>query len=184
MDKTLSATQGNFLFFNAATGEPRYNIPPNKRRLRLNRQKFRALLSTGLDVQEGKRLASVETLANGGVKAHFTDGSNAIGSLLIGADGNNSVVRKHLLGEQGNLNLLPVNMIGVVRHFTPEQAAPVRALDPLLFLALHPDTQNFLWYSVQVPMILRPPDFWLSLMIFRTCSKIPTGGTPTTPSVS
>lgn len=54
------------------------------------------------------------------------------------------------LGDKASLNVLPVNLIGVIRHFTPEQSAPVRALDPVLFQALHPGTSNYFRYSIQV----------------------------------
>ena len=116
----------------------------------MSRQKLRDVLCTGIAIQEGKKLLSVETLPTGGVKAHFEDSTSVTGSILIGADGNHSMVRKSLMGDAWKLNQLPVSLVGVVRHFTPEQAAPVRALDPLLFQALHPNTGNYLWYSVQV----------------------------------
>jgi 2-polyprenyl-6-methoxyphenol hydroxylase-like FAD-dependent oxidoreductase len=102
-----------------------------------------------LNIQEGKQLVRVEEISDG-IRAHFQDGTSAEGTILIGADGNNSNVRKFLMPEDHELNKLPVHLVGVVRHFTPEQAAPIRALDPLLFQALHPKTQNYLWYSVQV----------------------------------
>jgi 2-polyprenyl-6-methoxyphenol hydroxylase-like FAD-dependent oxidoreductase len=153
VDSSLEEDAGNFLFLNCATGETRYKIPPSKRRLRLHRQKLRDVISTGLNTQEGKELKSIENLPQGGVKAYFVDGTSATGSILIGADGNNSVVRKYLLPEAYKLNRLPVNLIGVVRHFTPEQAAPIRALDPLLFQGLHPETGNYLWYSIQVSSV-------------------------------
>lgn len=92
---------------------------------------------------------SIEELEDG-IRVIFDDGTSAEGTILIGADGNNSSVRKHLLPDDYELNRLPVHLVGVVRHFTPEQAAPVRALDPLLFQGLHPRTGNYLWYSIQV----------------------------------
>jgi 2-polyprenyl-6-methoxyphenol hydroxylase-like FAD-dependent oxidoreductase len=154
VDPSLKEDEGNFMFLNCATGEARYRIPPSKRRLRLHRQKLRDVISAGLDIQEGKGLKSIENLPDGRLKAHFTDGTSEIGSLIIGADGNNSMVRRELLPEGYKLNPLPVNLIGVVRHFTPEQAIPIRDLDPLLFQGLHPETGNYLWYSIQVSRII------------------------------
>lgn len=138
------------MFLNCETAETRYKIPPSKRRLRLHRQKLRDLLASGLDIREGKKLKTVEELPCGGVKVYFEDGTSAEGSILVGADGNNSAVRKHLIPDNYKLTVLPVNLVGVIRHFTPEQAAPIRALDPLLFQGLHPGTSSYLWYSLQV----------------------------------
>jgi 2-polyprenyl-6-methoxyphenol hydroxylase-like FAD-dependent oxidoreductase len=60
-------------------------------------------------------------------------------------------VRKYLIPDKqkSSLTKLPVNLIGVIRHFTPEEGAEARALDPLLFHGMHPKTSNYLWYSVQ-----------------------------------
>ncbi|KAI4864445.1 hypothetical protein F4820DRAFT_334105 [Hypoxylon rubiginosum] len=149
VDKSLKNDAGNFLFLNCETGEARYKVPPSKTRLRLHRQKLRNVLADGINIEEGKKLVSAEEIDGGGVRAHFQDGTFADGTILIGADGNNSNVRKHLLPADHALSPLPVSLIGVVRHFSPEQAAPVRALDPLLFQGLHPKTGNFLWYSIQ-----------------------------------
>ncbi|KUI61553.1 Zeaxanthin epoxidase, chloroplastic [Cytospora mali] len=160
-DHTLANDAGTILFLNAATCEVKFQVPPSKNRIRVHRHKFKEVLSRNLDIRLGKKLKSVETLPDGlGVRAIFEDGTHAEGSLLIGADGNNSIVRKHLL-PQSQLNRLPLNLIGVVRHFTPEQAAPIRALDPLLFQALDPKTGNYLWYSIQE--VFEEPDGRCSL---------------------
>lgn len=37
----------------------------------------------------------------------------------------------------------------MIRHFTAEEGAEARALDPLLFHGMHPKTSNYFWYSVQ-----------------------------------
>jgi len=118
--------------------------------MRVGRRKLRTILSSGLDIQYGKSLQSFEKLETGEVVATFTDGTSVKGSLLVGADGNNSVVREGLKMENTRLTPLPVNLIGAVRRFTPEQASPVRALNPLLFFAMNPETRIFFFYSVQV----------------------------------
>lgn len=41
---------GNFLFFDLRSGETRWKVPPNKR-IRVSRERLRALLLEGLDVQ-------------------------------------------------------------------------------------------------------------------------------------
>lgn len=43
---------GNFLFFDLRSGETRWKVPPNKR-IRVSRERLRALLLEGLDVQVG-----------------------------------------------------------------------------------------------------------------------------------
>ncbi|KAH6681818.1 hypothetical protein B0J14DRAFT_223642 [Halenospora varia] len=151
VDTTSRGDAGNFLFLNAETGEVRYKVPPTKERFRLNRPKLLALLSTEVDVQWGKCVASYEDLQDKGVKVNFDDGSSVVGSMLVGADGNNSNVRKCLFQDEAkaSLNALPINVTGVVRHFTPEEGFEPRAIDPLLFMGLHPQTCNYFWYSLQ-----------------------------------
>ncbi|KAI1767191.1 FAD/NAD(P)-binding domain-containing protein [Hypoxylon sp. FL1150] len=149
VDKSLKNDAGNFLFLNCETGETQYKVPPSKARLRLHRRKLRNILADGINIEQSKKLVSVEEIDNEGVRAHFEDGTFADGTILIGADGNNSNVRRYLLPTDHALTPLPVSLVAVVRHLSPEQAAPVRALDPLLFQGLHPRTGNYLWYSIQ-----------------------------------
>ena len=47
----------------------------------------------GVPITYGRRLVDVETLRDGRVRAHFADGSEATGDLLIGADGLRSQTR-------------------------------------------------------------------------------------------
>jgi hypothetical protein len=51
--------------------------------------------------------------------------------------------------EKSSLKTLPINLIGVIRHFSPDEANEPLSLDPLLFHGLHPDTSTYFWYSVQ-----------------------------------
>lgn len=47
----------------------------------------------GVRMESGKRLSNAHPIAGGGVRAAFTDGSSAIGDLLIGCDGIHSKTR-------------------------------------------------------------------------------------------
>jgi 2-polyprenyl-6-methoxyphenol hydroxylase-like FAD-dependent oxidoreductase len=51
-------------------------------------------MQRGARVHYGKRLAGVHTSASGGVVARFADGSQAVGDVLVGADGLHSQVRR------------------------------------------------------------------------------------------
>ena len=49
-EASKKGVNGNFLFFDLRSGEPRWKVPPNKR-IRVSRERLRALLLDGLDVQ-------------------------------------------------------------------------------------------------------------------------------------
>jgi 2-polyprenyl-6-methoxyphenol hydroxylase-like FAD-dependent oxidoreductase len=110
-------------------------------------------LNLHLDIEYNKHFESLETAESGEIIAKFRDGFLAPGSLLIGADGSNSNVRRSMKMENSSLTPLPVNLIGAVRHLTPEQAVPVRGLNPLLFFAMHPKTRTFFFYSIQASRV-------------------------------
>jgi len=152
IDSTVKPGEGGFLLLNAASGEMRYDVRHRARYYRAGRQKLREVLSTGLDIKYGKKLETFETTKEGEVIAKFRDGSSTKGRLLIGVDGNNSAVRTVLMGGS-QLSPLPINLIGVVRHFTAEEIAPARALNPYLFFAVHPETHVFFFYSIQEVLV-------------------------------
>jgi len=68
----------------------------------VDRQVFRHVLMGGLGrrVRLGRRLRSYEE-DHDAVRARFADGTEAVGSVLIGADGGNSAVRRQLLPHIG-----------------------------------------------------------------------------------
>ncbi|PTB69006.1 FAD/NAD(P)-binding domain-containing protein [Trichoderma citrinoviride] len=149
---------GNFMFINLKTLETKFRIPPNLRR-RVNREKLRKVLLRGVadHVRWGKKLADIRVSGdddddddhdNGGVTATFADGSSATGRMLVGAEGSNSQTRRFLVPDAYRNYLLPVKMIGASADFTPDQVAPLRRIDPLLFQGCHPDTGVFLWISM------------------------------------
>lgn len=57
--------------------------------IRASREQLRTILSTGVDVQWGKKVGRVEEVDDK-VLIHFEDGTSASGDLLVGADGTHS----------------------------------------------------------------------------------------------
>lgn len=95
-------------------------------------------------IATGKALVSVAETADG-VSARFADGSDARGSVLVGADGVRSRVRQHLFGDES-----PV-FTGHVAYRTLVPAAACGGLGALPFtsgIAITPG-RNLGWYSVR-----------------------------------
>lgn len=107
---------------------------------RLRRSKLKELLARGIDVESNKRLSNVTYSEDGqSVTAHFADGTSAIGSMLVGADGARSTMRQVLLGpEISAINRLPYAATFVQQKFTKEQALYLRKFHPLYFASAHP----------------------------------------------
>ncbi|KUI73815.1 6-hydroxynicotinate 3-monooxygenase [Cytospora mali] len=73
--------------------------PPASRTVNVDRRLLRNVLMAGLegDISFGKKFGGYRVTADGGVEARFEDGSAASGSVLVGADGLRSRVRRQLL---------------------------------------------------------------------------------------
>ncbi|KAJ7795233.1 hypothetical protein B0H14DRAFT_3114738 [Mycena olivaceomarginata] len=130
---------GRFVFLDIATAQVRYSIPPAPRR-RVNRGRLHRLLAQGLEdhVRRGKAFVGF-----------FADGSRERGCMLIAADGGASRVRGLLVGEEeGRLQPVGANFVGVTVRLGEEEVAPLREIDPLLFQGSHPDTGYFMWFSI------------------------------------
>ncbi|ETW74978.1 hypothetical protein HETIRDRAFT_332279 [Heterobasidion irregulare TC 32-1] len=137
----LDRSTGNFLVIDGRDLTVEHRLPPSKRRIRADRAKVRNVLLAGLDIQYDKRLSHFERVPAGGVRAFFEDGTSEEGTVLVGADGNNSTVRRGLVaGEKARSKPIPVVAYGVVQRYTAEQIAPLRALDAHLFNCINPDT--------------------------------------------
>lgn len=83
--------------FHGTTGEMLFGIPSTKMRL-VSRQRFRRVLSRDVNVKFGKKLIDVNFKEGPDpVTLIFRGGLTVHADLVIGADGPNSVVRRHLL---------------------------------------------------------------------------------------
>jgi 2-polyprenyl-6-methoxyphenol hydroxylase-like FAD-dependent oxidoreductase len=68
--------------------------------------------------------------------------------VLVGADGSASLTRKLLAPETHALVPLPIRGFGFCAVITPENMEPILKIDPLLFQATHPITNDYMWWSV------------------------------------
>jgi 2-polyprenyl-6-methoxyphenol hydroxylase-like FAD-dependent oxidoreductase len=141
---------GRFLFLDLKTAEPRYEIP-SAPLLRLNRGRFREVLSGGVEVRWGKRMVGWGETGGeggGGVEVEFADGERVRGAMLVGADGANSRVRQVLCGDAWQLERLPIRMLGTTVRLSEEEFAPLRAIHPMLFQGCHSETETYMWFSI------------------------------------
>ncbi|KAJ4345421.1 uncharacterized protein N0V89_011551 [Didymosphaeria variabile] len=128
---------------------------------RLRRSKLRQLLSQELDVRYEKRLANVTFAEDGkSVTAHFTDGTSATGSFLVGADGSRSTIRQCLLGpELGEIKKIPYCATFIECRYPKEQALFLRSFHSLYLATAHPD--NFMgFFSTQFVEDPEDPTTW------------------------
>ncbi|KAF4313968.1 putative monooxygenase FAD-binding protein [Botryosphaeria dothidea] len=132
-----------FPMFNGATGEYIYGVPaPNS--LRIRRKAFVKMLGEGIDVQYGKRLVSLDATSGPGVTATFADGSTASASLLVGADGAHSAVRKQLLGpEKAAATLSPLLMNITICKLPVELIKEFQKFHFRICALFHPDGSLF-----------------------------------------
>jgi 2-polyprenyl-6-methoxyphenol hydroxylase-like FAD-dependent oxidoreductase len=113
------------------------------------------------------------------VTAQFDDGTSATGTVLVGADGSASLTRKLIAPETHALVPLPIRGIGFCAVITPENMAPMLEIDPLLFQAVHPVTNDYLWWSVlDTPQTSGHGGYNVQLVLsWHSCTGVPVPGT-------
>jgi 2-polyprenyl-6-methoxyphenol hydroxylase-like FAD-dependent oxidoreductase len=130
--------EDRIFIYNGQTREEAFTFPIPKAR-EINIRKLRVLLAEQLYVQYGKSFSHFETLPDGGVKVFFEDGSSDHGDILIGIDGANSAVRRYILPNRGDMEILPFALINFNASYTTEQALFIKKrLHPLVDIAIHP----------------------------------------------
>jgi 2-polyprenyl-6-methoxyphenol hydroxylase-like FAD-dependent oxidoreductase len=110
--------------------------------VRVSRRRLRALCSDGITIQYGKQLTDVTySNINGDVTAHFADGSSVKGDILIGTDGPQSMVRRHLFGIE-KAAPTPTKIVAnatLVRYDNAEVAKNIRSSCPIIGLSFSPE---------------------------------------------
>ncbi|KAH8591645.1 hypothetical protein B0O99DRAFT_631924, partial [Bisporella sp. PMI_857] len=109
---------------NTSSGEV-LKILPTPGGRRVSRKRLRQVLRQGLDVQYEKQLVDI-SYPSSGITVHFSDGTTASGSLVVGADGGASKVRRLLLGDKAEPTPLPIGMSNFNCQYTKEQALFIR----------------------------------------------------------
>ncbi|KAG9494846.1 hypothetical protein J7337_013075 [Fusarium musae] len=137
----------SYRFLDLSTGVDKYNIKASLH-YRLNRKKFRQLLSTDINVNWGKRFTEYQ-VNDDGVTVCFADGTKVQGSMLLAVDGKNSRIKKALLGdEKSQLYPLPVAFMGLTLRLSPERMQPFRDIHPILWQGTHPASGYYVFFSM------------------------------------
>ncbi|KAF5013338.1 hypothetical protein FDECE_641 [Fusarium decemcellulare] len=141
-----------FPFFDLSTGELKAATPkaPESDRIRVTREGLRNILATDLDIEWQKSLAGLVSHADS-VTATFEDGSSATGRLLVACDGAQSVARRTLFPDQWETYKIPVRMLGVKLHLSPEQIKPIRDLDPFFLQGTASKNDSFVYTVLDAP---------------------------------
>ncbi|OBS22627.1 hypothetical protein FPOA_08962 [Fusarium poae] len=137
-----------FPFFDLATGELKASTPtaPEASRIRVTRQGLRNILAGGINVEWNKSLQQVAS-TDQSVTATFEDGSSVTGCLLVACDGSHSRVRRALYPDL-KLHDVPVRMLGMKLEMTPDEAKPIRDLDPFFMHSTHSSHSMFVFMSM------------------------------------
>ncbi|KIX92470.1 uncharacterized protein Z520_11790 [Fonsecaea multimorphosa CBS 102226] len=123
---------------NAATGEvlKKVNSPYA---IRVSRARLRKFLLAGLDVKYNHELVNIEYTPTGAI-AYFSDGTTETGSIVVGADGGQSLVRRLLLKELAVPESYPeYDMANLSVTYTHEQGKYIaNSMAPHVDYGVHP----------------------------------------------
>jgi 2-polyprenyl-6-methoxyphenol hydroxylase-like FAD-dependent oxidoreductase len=149
-----------------STGEVRKRMPfPSIRRV--NHKKTKKHLSQGLSVQYGKRLVEISVNSNNNeeVTAHFQDGTTETGTIIVGADGGASRVRRWLLGDAGSQEVLPCKFMNFSFSLPSELALRLgKDLSPTVEVGCHPKNMYMGLSLLDKPESTKP-ETWLFYLL-------------------
>lgn len=141
---------GSFTYLNLRTGQPAFqtSLPPGWKGARMSRVKFLKLLMSDVNVQYSTRLSEITFPDDDTVCAHFEDGQQVTGDLLVGADGSRSVVRRFVYGVENSRNRqLPVRMINCRCDYPLKDLRGCLNIDPHLFHGGDPVQNGYFMFA-------------------------------------
>lgn len=129
---------------------------------RINHKKTKHHLSKDLPVQYGKRLVDVVVGPDDDeVTAHFADGTQERGTIIVGADGGVSQVRRWLLGDEAAQEVLPCQFMNFSFSLPAEMAQWLdESLGPTVEVAAHPRNM-YMGISLLDKPDTTKPETWL-----------------------
>ena len=154
-------------FVKGDTGDLMAAIPV-KDFYRIRRQRLREATVQDLDVSFNKKLEAIAFSRPGdpgaAVIARFTDGTVETGSIVIGADGAKSTVRRILLGEEAAaIDRVPYAATFVFTRYSREQALFLRKFHPLYICSPHPKSK-FAFFGTHDVEDPSAPETWTLFM--------------------
>lgn len=126
--------------FDGVSGKLLRELPSDG--IRVRRRELRALCNEGIDILFGHKLCEVTyDDEEDSVTAIFSNGASHTGTILIGADGARSAVRKAMFGvENAETTPLDGHHLSMTYSFEdPQSALFARSANPVSATCLHPD---------------------------------------------
>ncbi|CAK7215070.1 hypothetical protein SEUCBS140593_002406 [Sporothrix eucalyptigena] len=130
-DLEFDAHAESFPVYNGVTGDLMFASPmPGSRRI--SRQRLRAVLAEGLNIQWGKKVQSVASSETGdsapALTLTFDDGSTFAADFVLGADGAHSRVRGHVVGDAEKARSTPSGLLFATAIVNYGDAAKVKTV--------------------------------------------------------
>lgn len=143
---------------------------------RINHRKTKTHLSQGLDVQYGKKLIDISVDSDAEeVTAYFEDRTAETGTIIVGADGGASRVRRWLLGDDaGSQEILPCTFMNFSFSLPSDLAVWLeKDLSPTIEVGGHPKNMFMGLSLLDKPETTRP-ETWLFYLLasWKTCSSV------------
>ncbi len=163
------------LIRDGATGAVKIRVlyPDGVRRMQI--QKTKRVLSTGLNLQYGKKLVSLsysdpdasQSQGESTATAHFADGTTITGNVVIGADGGASQVRRCLLGETlAAQEVLPYAFMNFPFKLPAERARWLDGvMNPSVDVAPHPKSMYMGLFLLDKPDLDRPETWVFYILV-------------------
>lgn len=123
-------------------------------------QKTKKHLARGLNIKYGKRLTEITT-DESGVTAHFEDGTTERGSVVLGTDGGTSQVRRWLLGDLAEQEVLPYAFMNFPFTLPADKAVWLdEVMNPNVDVAGQPKNMYMGLFMLDKPDLKRP-ETWI-----------------------